>query len=185
MPSRHVIRDPNQLRALVSPLRHHLLRTLSSLGPCPARTLADRLGRAPEGLYYHLRALTKVGLVREEPGPEGESLFSATAPRIATDPTTSDPDYLTALAKSVSALLRLADRQVTAALDHQASEGTPRHPVLRAQQLRVRLTRTHAREAARRIDDLLQFLVDHDDPDAARAEDVAVTMVAAPLADDS
>ena len=64
----YVIREPEQIEALVSPFRHHLLRTLSSIGPASVRTLARAVGRSPESLYYHLHALEDAGLRRGNTG---------------------------------------------------------------------------------------------------------------------
>ncbi len=64
-PGTYLLEDVKQLEALVSPLRRKMIGALSAEGPLSATQLADRLGRAPDALYYHLKALIKVGLVVE------------------------------------------------------------------------------------------------------------------------
>jgi DNA-binding transcriptional ArsR family regulator len=67
---------PVQLRALASPLRQELLDVLEAAGPCAIAELGERLGRAPDSLYFHVRRLQKVGLVVEvERRLEGRHAF--------------------------------------------------------------------------------------------------------------
>jgi DNA-binding transcriptional ArsR family regulator len=59
-----LIRDARQIRSLASPLRQLLLDTLEAIGPCSIGAVADAIGVPADRLYYHLRALERVGLVR-------------------------------------------------------------------------------------------------------------------------
>lgn len=59
------IDKPAQLRALASPLRQELLDLLEAAGPLSIAELGAQLGRAPDALYFHVRRLVRVGLVRE------------------------------------------------------------------------------------------------------------------------
>lgn len=56
---------PAQVRALASPLRQEIFDVLEAAGPCSVAELAQRLARAPDSLYFHLRRLARVGLVVE------------------------------------------------------------------------------------------------------------------------
>lgn len=58
---------PLVLGALASPIRLDLLVILESSPPIPVAELARRIGRRPDALYHHLRALQRAGVV--EPGP--------------------------------------------------------------------------------------------------------------------
>lgn len=70
---RRAIADPAQIRLLSSPVRQEMVDTLAALGgEASVAMLAEQLGRPADGLYYHLRALVKGGLVREVATPEGE-----------------------------------------------------------------------------------------------------------------
>lgn len=60
-------------RALTSATRQEIVDVLSSAGPCTVATLADLLGRRPDALYFHLRALERVGLVRQKMDRTGSS----------------------------------------------------------------------------------------------------------------
>jgi DNA-binding transcriptional ArsR family regulator len=57
------IASRTQLRALVSPLRQEIVDLLARTGPASAAELGQLIRRAPDGLYYHLRALERAGLV--------------------------------------------------------------------------------------------------------------------------
>ena len=58
-----VIRRAEQLASLSSPVRSRIVESLSVHGPSSVREIAERLGRLPESLYYHLRPLVEVGIV--------------------------------------------------------------------------------------------------------------------------
>lgn len=69
---RRAVSDPGQIRLLRSPVRQEIVDTLAALGgEASVGALAEQLGRPADGLYYHLRALTKGGLVTEVAGPDG------------------------------------------------------------------------------------------------------------------
>ncbi|MBX3390245.1 MAG: helix-turn-helix transcriptional regulator [Phycisphaeraceae bacterium] len=59
------IAKPAAARALASATRQEIVDALSSAGPSTVARLADLLGRRPDALYFHLRALERVGLVRQ------------------------------------------------------------------------------------------------------------------------
>ncbi|NNC02488.1 helix-turn-helix transcriptional regulator [Corallococcus exiguus] len=70
---RRAIQDPAQIRLLSSPVRQELVDTLAALGgEASVADLAEELGRPADGLYYHLRALCRGGLVREVAATEGD-----------------------------------------------------------------------------------------------------------------
>ena len=63
---RRKIDDPRRIRLLASPVRHEIVDTLSALGGAArVAVLAEHLGRHADGLYYHLKLLTKSGLIEE------------------------------------------------------------------------------------------------------------------------
>ena len=60
------ISGPRQVEALASPVRQEIVDAVQASGPCSAGQLAELLGRTQDGLYYHLRVLTRVGLLCEK-----------------------------------------------------------------------------------------------------------------------
>ncbi len=58
--------DPRVIEALASPVRQDLVVVLENSPPLAVAELARRLGRRPDALYHHLRALQQAGLVEPE-----------------------------------------------------------------------------------------------------------------------
>ena len=58
------ITDARHIRAVASPVRAAAIDALEVLGPAAIVTLARALGYPPDGLYYHVAALERLGLVR-------------------------------------------------------------------------------------------------------------------------
>ena len=90
------------------------------LGPVPVRVLAERLGREPEALYYHVRKLVAAGLVYEVGqrlvGRRSEAVFALVAQSLQVDTETRTPRFLEMVGRSASALLRVTERAYLAAL---------------------------------------------------------------------
>lgn len=120
-PFQYSIRGPEQLRALRSPVRQEIVDTVQSLGACSAAEIARELGRPADGLYYHLRALLRVGLL-EEAGTRlsqgrSEALYSTRSPespmRLHYDP--EDPENVQAVLEVVASMLRMTERDFASA----------------------------------------------------------------------
>lgn len=80
-----LIDDPRKIAIFATPARVELVTAIQALGgTATVAELAAQLGRSADGLYYHLRALVRGGLLVERDGangrsyglsiPEGESL---------------------------------------------------------------------------------------------------------------
>lgn len=118
--SDYSVREARQIRALRSPARQEFVDGLQAIGPCSIAELGALLGRAPDSLYYHLRALERVGLVVEKgsrrSGARTELLYD-TPGRLILDHqphTSSERRDLMQLARSV---LRSAERDLQLSLD--------------------------------------------------------------------
>ncbi|MBB6186446.1 helix-turn-helix domain-containing protein [Rhodanobacter sp. MP7CTX1] len=65
-PANGIIEDAKKIAVLATPIRLELVTTIQALGgAATAAELAVQLGRPADGLYYHLRALVRGGLVEE------------------------------------------------------------------------------------------------------------------------
>ncbi len=53
-----------QVDALRSAVRQEIIDTVQALGPCSIAMIAGTLGRSVHSLYYHVRHLVRVGLLR-------------------------------------------------------------------------------------------------------------------------
>ncbi len=69
-----IIDDPKKIAVLATPVRVELATAIQALGgKATVAELAAQLGRPADGLYYHLRALVKGGLLKERAGANGRS----------------------------------------------------------------------------------------------------------------
>lgn len=55
----------DQIRALSSAARQDIVDAVTAIGPATAPEIARALHRKPDGLYFHLRALARVGLLKQ------------------------------------------------------------------------------------------------------------------------
>ena len=103
-----------QMEALTSPVRHQIHLAMEILGACSVNELAERMGRVPETLYYHVRRLEQVGIL-EQVGSRvvtsrEEAIYQLKAKGIRIDPNQSSPRFRKAMAKGCGSLLRYAQR---------------------------------------------------------------------------
>ena len=113
-----------QLRALSSPARQEILEAVQTCSPCSIAEIAEYLGRPADSLYYHMRNLTKVGLLKEHSTRKAkrreEVLYEA--PRhirpgslVACNP--DNPERRKVVAKSTAAMLRATARNFAEAYE--------------------------------------------------------------------
>ena len=132
---RYLIREPAQLRALSSPVRQEILDALASAGESSIAELAAHLGRRPHALYYHLRALERVELVRRtgtrRNGKTDAALYAVPAPRMVIEYRLGSRPFLADMGKTLRSMLRLTERDFRRALRFRSalSDG-PRRNVL-------------------------------------------------------
>jgi DNA-binding transcriptional ArsR family regulator len=111
-----------QLKALISPVRQELVDTLQSLGTASITELAEQLGRPADGLYYHVRALVKAGLVvpagARPQGGRSEALYRTSAPKHGLKLDFEQPGRgaRQTLERLVASMLRTANRNFREAL---------------------------------------------------------------------
>ena len=114
-----VIRDEVQLESLTSPIRLEMLERLVSAGPLAASEIAARMEKSPHTIYYHLRRLVSVGLVREvgtrRTSTRPQTLYDVIAERFESSATS--PEAIQFEVEAMRALLRQADRDFTAVAD--------------------------------------------------------------------
>lgn len=128
MPARPLFRiqEPRQIAALASPARQELVDGLQAAGPCSIAELARSLGRAPDSLYYHVRALLKVGLVVQTgsrtDGSRPEALYDVPG-KLALDHEPATRREQDSVARVVASALRIGERDFRRAL----AEGRARH----------------------------------------------------------
>jgi len=114
LPRRFVIRKHDQLAAIVSPLRQEILDVMARVGIASLAELAAILGRSADGLYYHVRVLMRVGLLRpagsRTTGGRNEALIRAAASEFALRYAGSPPKEAKAAVAIVGSMMRLGTR---------------------------------------------------------------------------
>ena len=176
-----VIRDPEMVRALRTPLRREILETLLRLRGCSVKELATEAGRAPGALYYHIHELLRVGLIRETgkrpAGKRLESVYEPVAERIVLDRTVRARPFIEALADLQRSTLRTAARELTAALEARGPKDAAPDDSGSLIRLTARLKPRAAARARGMLRELAQFLDANDDPKAADAYAMTAALV--------
>lgn len=177
---RFAISTAEQLRALRSPTRHQILAAMERRGPCSVRDLAADTGRPAESLYYHVKALLRIGLVvekqRRSTGRREEVVYELVSRQITVDPRKRSPTFLKELSKVYSSALRAADRNLSRALELEAAMGPGPRTAASVRQWTVRLDTGSARELRRLFEELDAFVNEHDDPAAGTAYSLTVAL---------
>ncbi len=172
-----------QMEALTSPVRHQIHLVMEMLGACSVNELAERMGRVPETLYYHVRRLEKVGILEQVgsrivSGRE-EAMYQLKGKRLRIDPNQSSPRFIKARAKGCGALLRFAQRAFVRAIERKSKRPLlPRHG-LRIGQVTVRLSAANLAKLNERLDSLEDFLAETDEPGGKNM--YVITFATAPM----
>lgn len=119
-PGQGFISDVRQIRALSSPIRQDILDAVTAIGPCSVAELAAAIDRRPDGLYYHIRRLVKVGLLREAAGDgsgRGELRLDVPKKGYYLEYEPESRANKAAILRVAAAMLRSADRGFRRAFD--------------------------------------------------------------------
>ncbi len=144
-PATYIVRRADQRAALTSPLRLEILEHFLVAGPASVAEIADRMGRAADSLYYHVRLLVKVGLLRQrgtrKSGKRDEALYALVAPRIDLSCKPGSPASTASTMKTMVSAFRLAEREMRAALDDRTLRQDGRDRNFYAARMRCELSR--------------------------------------------
>lgn len=114
-----MILNAEQLACLASPIRNEAFSTLRKLGQASAREIAEEMGKSPEALHYHVRALLKAGLIEEKlrrpTSRKPEAVYETTAKTFRLPNLSHHPDLAPITRKAVAAGVRNALRGYEAA----------------------------------------------------------------------
>ncbi len=162
------MQDPEQVRALRTPTRFRVLNALLELGPCSVADIARRLDWKPGSLYYHVKALERVGLVRRVGERSGdhrsEALYEAAARAIVLDRENRTPEYLAAIWDTYRAALRASERDLERVLRQEAEGSGPRHKTM-LEQTTVRLDGANADRVRRLLEEVHAVALASEDPE--------------------
>ncbi len=120
-PERYVIRNEKQLAVLAAAARQEIVDVLSEMGKVSIAEIAATLGRPADSLYFHIRALTRAGLVkhagyRVRRGRK-QALFRTVAPDLWLHYEPKDNNNRRAVTAIVSSMLRLGIRDFRRAFE--------------------------------------------------------------------
>ena len=119
------ITTEQEIGALVSPARQEIIDAVVANGPSTVAQIGEVLGRPADALYYHVRRLVSVGLLREtdtrRSGSRDEAIFDLSGRPMRVVYDMGNRRLMNRLAKAITAMLRLAD-------DLQLTKNLPRTP---------------------------------------------------------
>lgn len=176
---------PRQARSLLLPARLEALEAFQALGAATVAEAAARLGRRPDALHYHVRALQRTGLLRKLPRPADSggrpaARYAAVEPgRFAFPLDRASAAGRALWVRASAAVLRAAQRDVAAAVaaDEARVDGlVPNTAVHRA---KAWLDDADLRDLARRIAAIERFLAARKEPGHGRLH--VFTFALAPL----
>ncbi len=156
----YLIETLPQLRALRSPARQEVLDAVQAAGPCSIAELGALLGRAPDSLYYHVRSLTRLGLLIETPSGRARPAALLDVPgrpmRIRYKP---DAASRRALQAAVASMLRLTARDFAGGLGSPAASAEGANRNLWAARVKGRLSPAQTARLSALLYEASQLLV--------------------------
>ena len=148
-----------QREALTSPLRLEILGQFTGPAPLSVRDLAERMGRTPHSIYYHVHLLARVGLLREVGTRSGgagrsEALYQPVRDTIALD---AEPGTEDSIRRTMAAAFRMALRDLDTALE-SADPRAPADPPGIATRLHFRATPRVVKEVRRHLQAAIELV---------------------------
>lgn len=134
------ISQADQIAVLASPLRQEILDVLARTPDASVAAIAAALGRPADALYYHLRALMRVGLIVLSGRARGqrrlEALYRTANPDLKLAHTPESPVNLAVVSRAITSMLRLGTRDFRRALSSREASA----PGLRRELTAARVT---------------------------------------------
>ncbi len=162
----HVIEGEAQRTAFSSPVRQEILQFFVAGRRLSVREVAERMGRPPSAIHYHVRLLvqsgllTKVGERRDGRRRETEYSMVADAIAVPSDRQSVGEGESTLAEETMASAFRMAERDMSAALTAAADrrEGEDRNFL--AMRTHLRLSRGEMAELNRRLDAMLGVVLE-------------------------
>jgi predicted ArsR family transcriptional regulator len=163
-----------QAASLLQPARLEALEAFQALGSATVAEASARLGRRPDALHYHVRALVRSGLLRALPRPADTGGRPATRYAVVgpgrfeyrLDPASAASRRL--WTRASGAVLRAAERDVAAAVATGAARTAGPAPDTTTGRSKAWLDDADLRELARRIASVQSFLASRAAPGHGR-----------------
>lgn len=171
----------DQILALSAPTRQEIVDALEVTGPASVAEIGNRLGRAPDSLYHHLRVLVRVDLVVEVekrgPGHGSKAIYDLPGRPMYIAYNLEDEDVAGGIAEVVASMLRITERDFRAALrtDNVVCDGPNRN--IRGTRMKGRLDDAQIKELNSHIEAIRRIF---SSPKGGRSRVHAMTLVLAP-----
>ena len=154
-----MIARPAQIRCLASPIRQEIVDAIAATGPLSIADLAGHLGRAADGMYFHVRALARVGLLVEQSsvrrGKRFAAVYDVPARPLVIEKT---PSQAKSIGRVVASALRLAGRDAHRALKDRTITTKGPDRTLSAGRVKGWLKAAERKRFNKLLDDLLTIL---------------------------
>ena len=156
MSSRYLIKRPEQIELLTSPLRQEIIGAVQARGICSARELALELGTPPDSLYYHLKKLLAAGLLvsvgKRSATRRHEEVFRTPGDSMRVVLDLGDARISDATRRAMGAALRMAHRDFGRGSRSRVARVGGRHRNLGGARVAGWLTRDENAEVNRHLD---------------------------------
>ena len=177
----HFIRSEAQLATLTAAIRQEVVDVLAEMGTVSVAELAGALGRPADSLYFHLRVLTRAGLVqragsRSRAGGK-EALYRTVAPELRLQYEPGKESNRKAVSAIVASMLRLGSRDFTRALQSGEVVVSGPHRELWALRKAGRLTPAQVTK----VNESIQNLADTVSARRGKGRLYAITILLTPL----
>ena len=148
------LQDIGQVRAVASPVRAAIVDALEVMAPATIVQLARAIGYPPDGLYYHVRMLERIGLVvRTAPEPDtGAARFDLPGHPATLRYRLDDRQQGRAMVKVVGTMVRCAERSFRRAFGPNRAIAKGPYRNLRAGRRTAWLTAAELRRLNREIE---------------------------------
>jgi len=158
IPKEFVAKSPQQRKALSSVIRLEILgHFLSPTGDSVA-DVAERMGRPPGALYYHIDILERTGLLTRvgtrKRGKRDEALYRPAGRKIVLEATDQPADAV----KALQSAFRMAERDFEAAIADGTARPTGKAPNLRAGRMHFRVSKKTLTEINKQFDAIMSIL---------------------------
>ena len=181
------LRTADQMRALASPVAMELIEAFQTGGAATVADLGPGMGRKATSLYYHIKKLVRVGLVRRvgsrRSGARTEAIYDVTAQVFSGSPTPNDPELRKLTNDTVASILRHTTRSYVRAAEQPGLVATGRNRNILVHRYKAWLTRSKLAEVNMHLEALDRIFAQNNGTKRGRL--CALTTVLTPLSQDS
>jgi DNA-binding Lrp family transcriptional regulator len=173
---------------LASPMRLELVGLFTEPGPLSISDMAARLGRPATSLYHHVQILVEAGVLRQAgtrpKGKRFEAVYEVARNLVDLEVDRADPEAAENARQAMSAALRMADKDFSAAMERQdIQEDGPGRNLL-GMRVHIRASEEVLAGLNERLDAVHEYLAQLTESDGHSGADdqfVSLTLLLAPL----